>query len=181
MEHIFITYNQINFFTSCLQLSRKKKKQWKLPLQVIVIHVLPERTSKYIYAIFLFSGGKQYSKTKDIVTDKHWKIPQHWKELFRTLFLIPDRTKRDHRTGRNNFQRPLVSLKPNMHEKFIMVMIMSVRAKQSPFCPQCGKRRYENTVNFTTLQNQNKKRSQYSLLPDLRSRCIILKGASLCR
>lgn len=26
MEHIFITYNQINFFTSCLQLSRKKKK-----------------------------------------------------------------------------------------------------------------------------------------------------------
>lgn len=77
MEHIFITYNQINFFTSCLQLSRKKKKQWKLPLQVIVIHVLPERTSKYIYAIFLFSGGKQYSKTKDIVTDKHWKIPQH--------------------------------------------------------------------------------------------------------
>lgn len=26
MEHIFITYNQINFFTSCLQLSKKKKK-----------------------------------------------------------------------------------------------------------------------------------------------------------
>ena len=156
MEHIFITYNQINFFTSCLQLSRKKKKQWKFPLQVIVIHVLPERTSKYIYAIFLFSGGKQYSKTKDIVTDKHWKIPQHWKELFRTLFLIPDRTKRDHRTGRNNFQRPLVSLKPNMHEKFIMVMIMSVRAKQSPFCPRCGTLSADTKTQLISLHYKTK-------------------------
>lgn len=55
MKHIFITYNQINFFISCLQLSRKKKKQWKFPLQVIVIHVLPERNLQiYLCNIFVF-------------------------------------------------------------------------------------------------------------------------------
>ena len=64
MEHIFITYNQINFSLpvySCLVW--EEKKQWKFPLQVIVTHVPPERNLQiYSCNIFVFRRQTGYLK-----------------------------------------------------------------------------------------------------------------------